>query len=315
MGDDGNPAHAAPLGPVAGAACGLAAAVLYTGANIALKASTGSEAILVSAVKAWPTVLACAPLLAVMAARGRKIATSWQTFPLLLGGVLVGQLIGSVMFQVSLGVVGLALAVPLNLGVMIICAAWFGWLLLGEPVTRRTVAAIVVLVSAVFVLTLGSDALAVREGLSAPQLVWGVVAAGTSGAAYAFFGATMRKSLRQGLTVPLAMLVSGVVGSVLLSGMAVRHVGVDAILATPAQQWVVMGAAGWLNVIAFFLLSFSLRSIPVVAVNLLNGTQAAMAAAAGVLLFGELWTIPLGCGLMLTLVGLAILGTGRRNAV
>lgn len=290
----------------------MAAAILYTAANVALKASTGTEAILVAAVRAWPTVVVCVPLLALMMIRGRKIATSWETFPLLVAGVLVGQLIGSVMFQISLGIIGLALAVPLNLGVMIIGAACFGWLLLGEPLTGRMVAAIAVLISAVLILSLGSDPMAVREGISGGHIMWGVMAAGTSGAAYAFFGTTMRKALRQGLAVPLAMLVSGAVGSVLLTSMAVSHIGVDAIIATPARQWLVMGAAGWLNVTAFFLLSLSLRSIPVVAVNLLNATQAAMAAAAGVLLFGELWTIPLVCGLGLTVFGLMILGTGRR---
>lgn len=313
MSDNGNPAHAIPLSPLAGAACGLAAAVLYTATNVALKASTGSDAVLVSAVKAWPTVLVCGPLLGVMTLRGQKIATSWQSFPQLILGVLAGQLIGSLGFQFALGHIGLALAVPLNLGALIIGSAIFGHWMLGEPVMRRTIVAIVILITAAIVLSLGSDQAAVRQGVSGGQVALGVLATCASGGGYAFFGATMRKSLRQGLTVPMAMLTSGTAGAVLLSLLAVNRLGLSEISTASPQQWMVMTLGGVFNVLAFFLISFSLRAIPVVAVNLINASQAAMAAAAGVLLFDERVTVPLGLGLLLTVTGLVVLGTGRRS--
>lgn len=311
MSDNGNPGHA-PLGPVAGAACGLAAAVLYTATNVALKASTGSDPLLVSAAKAWPTVLVCGPLLVLMTFRGQRIATSWHSFPMLLLGVLSGQLIGSVGFQISLEHIGLALAVPLNLGGLIIGSAWIGHWMLGEPVTPRTILAIVILMAAVVVLSFGSNQSALREGTTGGQVAWGVAAACASGVGYAFFGATMRRSLRYGLTVPMAMFTSGAVGAVLLSSLAVQQLGLNQIASTATPQWMFMTMAGIFNVLAFFLISFSLRAIPVVAVNLINATQAAMAAAAGVLVFGERITLPLSVGLLLTVTGLVVLGTGRR---
>lgn len=313
MSDIGNPAHAVPLSPLAGAACGLAAAVLYTATNVALKASTGCDPMLVSAVKAWPTVLVCGPLLGAMALGGQKIATSWQSFPQLIPGVLAGQLIGSLGFQFALGHIGLALAVPLNLGALIIGSAILGHWLLGEPVTRRTIVAIVILITAAVVLSLGSDQAAVRQGASSGRVALGVLATCASGGGYAFFGATMRRALRQGLTVPMAMLTSGTTGAILLSLLAVNRLGLNEIATVSLPQWTVMTLGGVFNVLAFFLISFSLRSIPVVAVNLINASQAAMAAAAGVLLFGERATIPLGLGLLLTVTGLVVLGTGRRS--
>ncbi|WP_164102976.1 EamA family transporter [Candidatus Laterigemmans baculatus] len=313
MSDHGNPAHAAPLSPLAGAACGLAAAVLYTATNVALKASSGSDPVLVSAVKAWPTVLVCGPLLAAMSLRGQRIATSWQSFPQLILGGLSGQLIGSLGFQFALGHIGLALAVPLNLGALIIGSAVLGHWLLGEPVTRRTVLAILILIAAAVVLSLGSDQAAVRQGASSSGVALGVLATCASGVGYAFFGVTMRKSLRRGLTVPLAMLTSGTTGSILLSLFAAQRLPASELAAVSLEQWLVMTLAGLFNVLAFFLISLALRAIPVVAVNLINASQAAMAAAAGVLLFGEEVTVPLGLGLLLTVTGLVVLGTGRRN--
>src|SRR6056297_2883089 len=46
-----------PVGLIAGIGCGMAAAVLYTLSNIALRDSVGINPFLVSAVKAAPTVI------------------------------------------------------------------------------------------------------------------------------------------------------------------------------------------------------------------------------------------------------------------
>jgi DME family drug/metabolite transporter len=64
-----------------------------------------------------------------------------------------------------------------------------------------------------------------------------------------------------------------------------------------------------LNFTAFAALSLSLKALPVVAVNLINATQVAMAAAAGVILFAEPLTASLIIGIALTFAGLLILAS------
>ena len=54
----------------------------------------------------------------------------------------------------------------------------------------------------------------------------------------------------------------------------------------------------------FIALSVALKSLPVIAVNLLNASQVAMAAVAGILLFSEPVTNSLVIGVALTLIGL-----------
>lgn len=305
--------HAEPMGPTAGAVCGLVAAVGYAAANVALKTATETDAILVSAAKSWPTIAACAPLLLLMRFRGQPIATSWRPFPLLIFGVSIGQLFGNFLFQVALGIVGLALVVPLNLAAMIIGGAIFGRLLLGDRLSHTTIVAIIILIAATCVLSLGGEAILPGENVGGWTFILGVIAAVISGFAYAFFGVAMRKGLREGLTVPLAMGASGVVGSLLLCPIALGVVGMDQILQTSNTQWTAMLLAGSFNMAAFFMLSFSLRAIPVVAVNLLNATQAALAAVAGVWWFDEPLTRSLMIGSALTILGLIVLGSGRRR--
>ena len=74
-----------------------------------------------------------------------------------------------------------------------------------------------------------------------------------------------------------------------------------------------MFAAAAFNFTAFVALAFALKSLPVVAVNLINASQVAMAAVAGVMLFAEPATAPLIIGIMLTFAGLMILASRRKT--
>ena len=127
-----------PMGMAAGAIFGLASAVLYTMANIGLRHCVGIDPFLVSAVKAGPTVLILGPFLAWMFARGETVATSRRMIPRFMAAALVGQFVGNAAFQVSLGMIGLAVAVPITLGMMIVGAAVLGRVMLHEPVKLRT---------------------------------------------------------------------------------------------------------------------------------------------------------------------------------
>jgi multidrug transporter EmrE-like cation transporter len=74
-----------------------------------------------------------------------------------------------------------------------------------------------------------------------------------------------------------------------------------------------MFVSGSLNFTAFVALAASLKSLPVVAVNLINASQVAMAAVAGIVLFSEPLTMMLVGGIALTFVALGILAGHRRR--
>lgn len=307
------PAEGLQLSPTAGAVCGLLAAVGYALSNAALREAVETDPIFVSAMKAVPTVIACAPLLVMLSLRGQSWTTSWRRLPLLLAGSLAGQLAGNLLFQISLGMIGLALSVPICLSVMIVGGALLGKGILGDRVSHRMVVAMVILVGATFVLSFGNPAAELGRGGSFGTTSLGVVASAVSGIAYAFYSVSMRSALRDGFTVPLTMITSGLVGCCFLWPIAFARLGSTAIASTATDQWWAMVIAGVLNMAAFFMLSLALRAITVLSVNLLNATQTGLAAILGVYWFGEQVTTPLLVGLFLTIAGLLVLGTGGRG--
>ncbi|MEM9589458.1 MAG: DMT family transporter [Planctomycetota bacterium] len=296
-----------PLGVGAGAFCGLAAAVLYTGANIALRDSVHVDPFLVSAVKAAPTVLVLGPFAIWLRSRGDVLATSYRNVPRFVLVSLLGQFVGNAAFQFALEIIGLAASVPITLGTLIIGGAISGRVLLGEPVRMKTVLAIILLIAAVIVLSMpDSSASVASESDSRPAWV-GALYAVFSGLAYALFGAVMRQTMIGGVSPTMTMLISGVVGTVSLWSATLVVVGVEGVALIDARSWGVMALAGVFNFTAFIALSSALKSLPVVAVNLINASQVAMAAIAGVIIFGEPITMTLLTGIALTFAGLAVL--------
>ena len=264
-------------------------------------------------MKAIPTVIFLGPLVLVMAIRGRTLVTDTRMIPRFTAAALVAQFVGNVSFQISLGIIGLAAAVPITLGTLIVGGAMLGRLILGEPVRRRTIIAMVLLITAVVVLSLpeGTQPTEVTEDAGLPVWLGGVFAA-ASGAAYGLFGVVMRQTLTGGVTAPLTLLISGTVGTVSLWSLTYARMTIDDLSAVALQQWLTMFAAGLFNFAAFVALASSLKVLPVVAVNLINASQVAMAALAGVLLFAEPVTATLLAGIVLTVAGLVALANPRR---
>ena len=309
-----------PMGMVAGALFGLAAAVFYTMANIGLRHCVGIDPILVSAVKAGPTVLVLGPFLGWMLVRGETVATSPRMIPRFIAAALVGQFVGNAAFQVSLGMIGLAVAVPITLGMMIVGAAMLGRVILHEPVRLRTGIAMLVLIASVVVLSLPSTPdlrevtrSAIEPGEGSSRLWIGSLFAAASGAAYALFGVVMRQALTGGLSAPLTMFITGAVGTVSLWSVTFLRLGLESLAMVDPRDWAIMWMAGMLNFTAFVALASALKSLPVVAVNLINASQVAMAAVAGILLFSEPVTATLIGGIALTMIGLGILAGRRRR--
>ena len=77
-------------------------------------------------VKAVPNSGYFRPHVAVSPEKRPRAIPTWKQMRALIVTALVCQLLGNVVFQWSLGVIGMALAVPLTLGAMIIGAAIMG---------------------------------------------------------------------------------------------------------------------------------------------------------------------------------------------
>src|SRR5262245_30879717 len=98
-----------------------------------------------------------APVVAALALRGQRVMPPPWMLGAIIAGALVGQLGGNISFQFALGQIGVALAVPLSLGGMILGAATLGRIFLYEPVTPKAAAALALLLAAIAVLFLGAE--------------------------------------------------------------------------------------------------------------------------------------------------------------
>ena len=304
-----------PVGIVTAVGFGLAAAVLYTMANISLRHCVGIDPFLVSAVKAAPTVVVLGPFLVWMVLRGDRVATSGKMIPRFIVVSFIGQFVGNAAFQVALATIGLAASVPITLGVLIIGGAVLGRIILREPVRPRTIVAMATLIVAVIVLSHPSTSETPEtSSLSLPLWV-GALLAAASGAAYALFGVVMRQTLIGGVSAPATMFISGVVGTLALWTATLLRLGIEPLGHVETAEWSMMVSAGVFNFTAFVALSLALKTLPVVAVNLINASQVAMAAIAAVILFAEPVTIPLVFGIFLTFAGLLILANRRKPTV
>lgn len=297
-----------------GAICGLAAAIIYTGTNSCLRAVKDVDPFWVQAIKAVPTATAMFPWMLYQRQRGINIWPGWPATIAIICGAMSGQVVGNISFQWSLGEVGIALAVPLTLGGMIISAAILGRVFLHEKVSYRVAGCLALLLIANFVLFLGAgDARKSVAGEPATllRLALGVSAAFVSGLGYSVLNVLLRYRVSRGASLPATLFTVAVTGICCLGFGAYQRIGFEGMIATSSADWQMMILAGVSNTIAFVLLTKSLQLISVVYVNAINATQATMAAVAGVLIFGEAASPFLFLGVVLTIVGLVLMRPQR----
>lgn len=274
------------------------------------------DAYLVAAVRATPTAVMLGPFVGWMWLRKKTQAGQSQSRQSrnrrravlqYIAASVFAQFFGNAAFQKALERIGLAASVPITLGVLIVVGAILGVVLLKEPVSKNKVLAMITLIIAVVVLSLPTQSSHDSVRHQAIDVIVGSLWAAVAGFAYSFLGVTMRQSLQLGNRASTLMFLSGVTGMVLLWPYCVATLGIATIVATSPSQWAIMATAGIFNLIAFIAITTSLKLMPVTAVNLINASQVAMAAVAGVILFQEPVTLHLGIGIFLTIVGLMIL--------
>ncbi len=320
---------AAPHGPGSahrevlwGVLLGLISAVRYTGTNIALRGVTrdgdSDWALLVTAMKSLPSALSAWVLVA-----GRK----WSGLPTLPPALTILVLMavgfavqggGNVLFQWSLARCGLALSVPTVFATLMLTGALLSRTWLGESVTWISAVAMGLLIAAIGVLSFGAEGAAAAlpapaAGDSAKLWVFsGVVFAAVAGVFYGVLGVVIRQTTRVAVPLPATLAIVSSTGVLGVGIPALFRLG-GSIVDSTASEWELMILAGTLNAIAFFAIGGSLRRIPVVQVNLLNASQAAMCAIGGVLIYHEPLSTSLVVGTALTVLGLALMSKRPRG--
>jgi drug/metabolite transporter (DMT)-like permease len=321
-----------------GTMLGLTSALGYTLSNIFLRSVTHCDPIWVSCVKAVPTVVLLLPWIMWRIVKRETIVRSKGDLAIILAAGAFAQ-IGNVSFQWSLGVIGLALAVPFTLGTLILGGVAWGHWLLGEVVTARTLFALGLVVGSICILSLGAgeahrsiqratapvgQIVKVEQIVEVEQNVEADATANTlvvvtigilfvclAGFTYSTLGAAIRWVRNHGTPLPSILFFSCLVGVVSLAAICLERNGFDEMLQTTRRDWNVMLLAGFFNAIAFAALAAAMHLSGLVYVNALNASQTAMASLAGVFFFGEAVTAPLAIGVPLTIVGLLLMKSTR----
>jgi len=298
----------------------LVSAVLYTATNMCLKAAADSklDPCWIACLKAVPTLVLAGVVVAGERTRGRRMTLTKQHWFWLTVTGLLAHIGGNVAFQWGLGIVGLAAAVPLTFSMILVGGALMGRMWLGEAITLRSVMAIAIL--CVSIALLGMHAEIARGELpddgTKHTPFWTGVAIGVicfSGVAYAVLGVAIRRMVTGGAGSAAVLLPISIAGVASLGALSAYRLGFDGLLATSSRDFQVMLWAGIFNAVAFFLLTKAFHLIPVAYVNVVNASQTAMAAVAGVMYFHEPSTSSLVAGIGLMTAGLFLMDRPRRK--
>lgn len=290
----------------------LISALAYTASNVCMRQLTALSCDPLWAVfnRELVAVVVMCPWLIGQAFYGRKKVlppkkTLWWLF---LVGFLT-EVVANASVQWSLGVVGLAVTVPLSCSAMILGGAVIGRVWLGERVSTRSSLAIALLLFSLLSLGKGaavSSRLIVGETtemlifqLAFPAVSLTVLA----GVIYALLSSLIRRSLKEGTQPSFVAFFVPFMAIIGLGPICLARFGPTTLLATPGEQLLPMAGAGVFNLLGFLALIYGLHRTTVVHANVVTTSQVAMVTLASILLFNE----PINSWLLLG-IGLTVLG-------
>ncbi|MBA63473.1 MAG: hypothetical protein CMJ76_14040 [Planctomycetaceae bacterium] len=296
---------------------GAVSSIGYSAANVFLRAVDDCDPVWVSCVKAVPTILIVFPWLVWHYQKNeRKICPPRIVVGLVLLS-MTSHFLGNVGFQWSLNKIGISLAVPICLGVLIVTGALVDWWFLKDTPSRRTILSMFILITAVVVLsTGGKQAFAqLKQTLENPDanpylLVFAVGAVIVSGVNYGFFGAVIKVVGNRGVSQPAIMTIISITGFLFLLVISASNGSWEVPRNLAADNLLQMILAGVCNAIAFVALVSAIKILSVTRYNLVNASQAALGAITGAVIFQEPVSGWMVGGIILTIIGLMVM---KRN--
>ena len=298
---------------VLGTFLGVLSAVAYAAAATSLRAVIDCDPVFVSFVKAVPT---CGLMGVALLFYRRKSPIPWKFIVTLIVAATLMHLLGNVLFQWSLGIIGIALTVPLALGTVILAGTILGRFCLQEQVTSRMTISMSILMVSICVLSFSatdaSEAMAgdIQTRVSGGSSTWTFLAvAGScfSGFAYAIMGVVMRHGLSGKLNVAETLFTISTSGVVSLGILSYFKIGLAGIAEISGENLQMMFLAGLLTTIAFAALAKAMQLTTFIFVNALNASQVAMCSIAGVFFFDESASLMMWSGVMMTVIGLLLM--------
>lgn len=303
----------APFGlshSAAGTLCCALAALAYTGSGICMRmvSGLGCDPAWATCNKELVTVLVVAPWIAAAMIRRQLHFPPAKVLAWIVLMGLATQLGGNLWLQWSYGVIGLAVAIAANVGAMLAFSAVLGRVVLSEPVSWRSASAMAVLILALACLALGAQAAANSLAPTAQPLLVAVavIAVVAAGFVYAALSATIRHVVTT--TTPLSIVLVTITGMgvLTLGPISFLRLGPEVVVATPWQQYFWLYGAGLCNFVGFISIVKGLQLTTVLHANVVNASQVAMAALAGITLFKEPWNAWLLAGIALTIAGVML---------
>jgi drug/metabolite transporter (DMT)-like permease len=255
-----------------GTACCLLSALCYTAANICLRQLAGQqiEPAWTICIKEVVSVSIVGPWLLWRWVRGERFRIPWSVLAVLAAAGLFGE-----------------------------------WL------SARSVVAIVLVIAAITLLSIGlaggGAAMDALPGASSTLAVLlGLLAACVTGAAFAGLGAAIRHTAKAHVPIAVTVVIVTGVGVVVLGVISWLRLGSAGMLATAPETLAWMLASGAFNLLGFALIIKGLQLTTLVHANVLNASQVALGAAAGILLFQESHNAWLLSGIALTVIGIVL---------
>ena len=295
-----------------GLICGLTAAIAYTLANMALRQSSRAGdfdwSIWVTAHKALPATILTWSLVTRNWWQNKTALPKPRAILSLIGAGLIMQCMGNLSFQYALSLIGLAMSVPIAFALILFSGAVFSRIFLGEPITLRSLLALLVLIIAVCLLSFGAGdaSRSILKDATSQEILRGVVMAMMAGTAYGICGVFIRRHVKD-LPVSATLVWISTSGLVCMGIASVVRIPWEILAATTPRESAIMLLAGGFNAGAFYCIGQAFRYLSVNQVNMVNTTQIAMATVAGLAFFAEPFTVWLGIGVVLTIIGLYLM--------
>lgn len=298
-----------PLGidpVVVGTACCIVSAVAYVAAHGCMRALAGLNPAWVVCVKETVTVAVVGPWLAYMSWRGRIAWPSRRSLVTLVLVALAVQLIGNQGVLWALRMIGISITIPAMMGMNLLSSAVLGWLVLRERVTRRTMAALGLLVLAIILLKTGAGDDCQWVSADPVKVVLALGLSGLAGFVFATMAVAIRRSVTGATPMAVILVLFTLVGTLSLGPLSLWQLGLSGILATEPSALGLMLLSGVLNLIGFVALTKGLQFATVVQANVIGASQVAMAAVLGMLVFHETPSSSLVVGICLTITGMVM---------